>query len=1325
MKKRIISCLMIVCLMLTMLPTSAFATGENGITASAAKVKAGETFIVTLKIPNISDALSNIEFNISFDKTVFEVIEYEKPSFATMSNTPSEANAAGRLTCTNTSSSGENDITALQSGGVMSATFKVKDGATNGTYKFDVSKYEVKSIDEATYMPIDRAPAGTVKDVEVGIVSELTGSQSVYITAPVKNAVPQTEVTGTHFTGKIEWKPEVSGGKFAAGKTYEAKVTLTADEGYVFAANATGGIFGAILNEVSEDGKTLTFNVPFAKTDERELASIAVDALSIAVPKAAPNATVTSGPLTLTATGTYDDDTTDKVTAAWALVKNVEGVKLENGKLTVTNKVTADKVEVKATVDGKEGTGFITITKETPAPAAIVATAPDSTDIAVEPGTQKISNACTATVYDQYGEEMPGQNVTWVMSPESVTGVTNNNTGTITVASTAQTCTVKLYAEIGEIKSNEVTFNITRPDSVVTSVELTGDDPALTVPTVDAYNAEKSEVVEKTYTATVKDQFGESMNGKTVKWSVSGNSGVTINENTGNLTITNKATGDSVTITATCEGKSVSKTVNVTRNNAEVKFVQIFYGGNAVTGTVTEKIPNADATTSKLYTAKVYDQYGDVMTNEKATLALEANGTGITTRSEGDGLRLEISSQTAEGNAVLTVTSNSNPAVKQELTIQLTNKTAKTLEVTQADSVYGSTLAEPVYNKVDGMIEGTLKVTYTGTLTKGGNYAESTTPPTEAGDYTVTVSYETADDVYTGSMTFKVEPKQLTTAMIAGIDAQTYTGSAITPEPAVKDGETTLVKDTDFTYSYETNTNAGTGKVTVTGKGNYAGTASKTFTINKATLTVTGTAEANATYGKKVSEISITGLTVTLNGTPVPGTWSFSGDEVPNAGNTKAYTATFTPTDGKGDNYNALTQEITPTITKAAAQPLEDISVNQKYTVTTAQSKDIGRAGMPADAGTLTYAVGSATGTATVSDVSVDANGVVKYTINGDVGAKVTIPVTITSTNYADSTVNVVITLTERDVPEVKANDITVDYTGGAIPASMITGTATCDGQTVEGTWSFKDNDAKFTTVADSNDSVAVVFTPTDTVNYASVEATIKVTINKAKPTGTPGYTAITAEGKTLADAALTVGTITPDGTIKWVAEDGTDLADDTAVEANKSYNWVFTPNDTANYETLTGAIQLWHKSTGGRYYYSSSNSSGTATITAVLTAKDAKSATDYTSGIYGLTFRSTADFSGFKGVKVDGKTIGKDNYVAESNNGSIEVYLKAAYLKTLAVGRHTLTIMAADGNASIDFTIGGVNTAPKTFDAGIAVYVTMAVASVTGMAWMGKKRED
>jgi hypothetical protein len=50
----------------------------------------------------------------------------------------------------------------------------------------------------------------------------------------------------------------------------------------------------------------------------------------------------------------------------------------------------------------------------------------------------------------------------------------------------------------------------------------------------------------------------------------------------------------------------------------------------------------------------------------------------------------------------------------------------------------------------------------------------------------------------------------------------------------VKDGETELVEGTHFTVSYADNTNAGTATVTITGIGDYTGTVTKTFTINKA-----------------------------------------------------------------------------------------------------------------------------------------------------------------------------------------------------------------------------------------------------------------------------------------------------------------------------------------------------------------------------------------------------------------------------------------------------------------------------------------------------------
>ena len=132
-------------------------------------------------------------------------------------------------------------------------------------------------------------------------------------------------------------------------------------------------------------------------------------------------------------------------------------------------------------------------------------------------------------------------------------------------------------------------------------------------------------------------------------------------------------------------------------------------------------------------------------------------------------------------------------------------------------------------------------------------------------------------------------------------------------------------------------------------------------------------------------------------------------------------------------------------------------------------------------------------------------------------------------------------------------------------------------------------------------------------------------------------------------------------------------------------------------------------------YYYPS-----TPGITAELNGTN-KSATDYPGGDYGLVFRSTAAFSTFQGVQVDGKTLAKSNYTAEE--GSTVVYLKAAYLKTLAAGKHTVTILSTSGNTSMDFTVGGKTTAPQTFDAGVGIYAVTAVLSVTGMAWTAKKR--
>ena len=150
-----------------------------------------------------------------------------------------------------------------------------------------------------------------------------------------------------------------------------------------------------------------------------------------------------------------------------------------------------------------------------------------------------------------------------------------------------------------------------------------------------------------------------------------------------------------------------------------------------------------------------------------------------------------------------------------------------------------------------------------------------------------------------------------------------------------------------------------------------------------------------------------------------------------------------------------------------------------------------------------------------------------------------------------------------------------------------------------------------------------------------------------------------------------------------------------------------------------TGGGSSGGGSTGGG---SSSGWSGPQGWT-LKTSDKAASATDYSGGIYGLTFKSSASFASFRGVQVDGKTIAAKNYIAEA--GSIEVYLKAVYLQTLKDGKHTVTILSSEGNVTMEFTVGGVNTSPTTGDMGVALYAVLALGSIGGMAVLPRRRRE
>ena len=120
--------------------------------------------------------------------------------------------------------------------------------------------------------------------------------------------------------------------------------------------------------------------------------------------------------------------------------------------------------------------------------------------------------------------------------------------------------------------------------------------------------------------------------------------------------------------------------------------------------------------------------------------------------------------------------------------------------------------------------------TFTYATEENGAYTEAV--PTNAGTYFVKAEVTGTGD-YSGisdTKEFTISPKAIST-VISNIESVTYTGSAITPEITVKNGETSL-SNTDYDVSCENNINAGTAKVKVTLKGNYSGSCEKEFTIN-------------------------------------------------------------------------------------------------------------------------------------------------------------------------------------------------------------------------------------------------------------------------------------------------------------------------------------------------------------------------------------------------------------------------------------------------------------------------------------------------------------
>ena len=447
----------------------------------------------------------------------------------------------------------------------------------------------------------------------------------------------------------------------------------------------------------------------------------------------------------------------------------------------------------------------------------------------------------------------------------------------------------------------------------------------------------------------------------------------------------------------------------------------------------------------------------------------------------------------------------------------------------------------------------------------------------------------------------------------------TYTGQAqalITAGSVTSGGTMQYSLTENGTYSQDIPVGTDAGAYTVwyrvIGDENHNDTtpASVAVSIGQKRLTITGVTAASKPYDGTtdagITSVTFDGVTL-IRGTDYNVTASFEDASV---GNNKMVTAAVTLIGQAAKNY-ALEQSSFPTtgnITKAAAPDFTKetalVIVNgheKTYTVTLPTLPTLET---PKEYGALTYEIseikldgGYYTGGAKAENgeliLPIQA---VKTDKTGSIGS---VQVTVSTTNYHNFPLTINVKATNKIVPtgEPTLSAKTLTY-GQALSAIKLSGKLhdNVNNKDIEGTFTWANGTVK---PSAGSYEAAWKFTPTDGDTYAETTGTVSITVNKAKPTGDPIYTRITAAKKTLADAALKPNASWPTGTIQWVDKDGKKLPDTTEVKANTEYTWSFTPADAANYNGATGSVTLYAVSTGG------GSSSGSTVKTDTVTNPD------------------------------------------------------------------------------------------------------------------------
>lgn len=824
------------------------------------------------------------------------------------------------------------------------------------------------------------------------------------------------------------------------------------------------------------------------------------------------------------------------------------GVTIENGVLTVTNAAAGNPfngseqdttlrrpIYIKATCGNVSSrVDTIILTREKATVTTLKITGPDTL---VVPTKSEYPNGqitpYPVTIYDQYGVEMNSDDYSFGRELET--------TGVSDVIFQPDGVKVTCYAAENQFdQNNALTFTIKascvgkeatktitlkREPSVATAITY-HDTETTVVPT-------NEDQVPTNATPAVEDQYGLLMNNAKVEPDGELPTGIVLKN--GELYITKAAVahfgGERKDEVQVFVNLKCAPAENTAKLKLKLAAAQINKDSAEITGPASIAKPTGEQPNTAVYSISdvIKDQYGLPMEIDRSKLSLKLyHDKECGSEANGSGDPVQLSGPNQSGQWTVTVTkdatldktyylkasyqvgndSHMQCAPVKEITI--VNKTvSNTLTVTQGDFTYGEEgKLNPVVKKGSEMITNATFV-----YTKGG---QTVTEVKDAGKYTVTATCEDANYIYTGSVDFQILPKKIEVGWI-DLDGTryTYNGQQQTVQYTVKDGNTTLVKDKDYTVkdNSDSGTDAGVYRLEITGKGNYTsdptGAPSVNWNIWEATLTVTG-ADIPAINYDPDFDGALTVNSVTFSGLMSGETLAKGTDYTVAAtvGNRNAGTHQVVLTvrllnenykfeQGSGvvisDNAN-----ITVTINKIDHRA-ETVSAGCKYgnqlAMDLAQYLEGGSA-----------AVGTITDNENILDAveggakAIVQNGKLWLQLTNDsnkVGKDATVTLTVESTNYNPFTITVTVTVQGKETQTITASDLNVTYgdAGVKLNASALDN-AELAYEVTEGT-DVVTVDANGNVTLLKSGTAKIQITAAETEDYGTANTTVTVTVAK------------------------------------------------------------------------------------------------------------------------------------------------------------------------------------------------------------------------------------